>query len=497
MAAGRVQQEAEQRAVASVPPLLFVDGAWREAAGSATQPVEDPATGLGLCAVADASAEDAMAALAAADRSLPAWRATAPRERADVLRRAFELMIARQEELALLITLEMGKPLAEARAEVAYAASFMRWYAEEAVRIAGRFAVDEQARGRVLTLQQPVGPCVFVTPWNFPLAMGARKAAPAIAAGCTMVVKPAPQTPLSMLALARALEDAGLPAGVLNVVTTSSAESVVAPLLADARVRKLSFTGSTGVGKRLLAQAARQVLRVSMELGGNAPFLVFDDADLDRAVDGALLAKLRNGGQACTSANRFLVHERVAAAFGERLAQRMAAMQVGRGTAADVQLGPLIDEPQLAKVEELVDDAVKRGAGVALGGARRPGDGYFYAPTVLTDVPPDARLLHEEIFGPVAPVTTFSDDDEVLAAANDTQYGLVAYLYTQDVDRAFRAIEQLEVGMVGFNQGSVSSASAPFGGVKQSGIGREGGPEGIHEYLETKYVAMGVGGGAA
>jgi len=497
MAVGSVQQDAERRALASVPPLLFVGGAWREPADGATQLVEDPATGLGLCEVADAAAEDALAALAAAERAFPAWRAAAPRTRADVLRRAFELMIARQEELALVITLEMGKPLVEARAEVAYAASFMRWYSEESVRIAGRFGVDEQARGRVLTLQQPVGPCVFVTPWNFPLAMGARKAAPAIAAGCTMVVKPAPQTPLSMLAMARVLEDAGLPAGVLNVVPTSSAESVVAPLLGDARVRKLSFTGSTGVGKQLLGQAAHQVLRVSMELGGNAPFLVFDDADLDRAVDGALLAKLRNGGEACTSANRFLVHEHVAAAFSERLAQRMAAMRVGRGTAAGVQLGPLIDERQRAKVEELVDDAVKRGASVALGGARRPGDGYFYAPTVLTDVPPDARLLHEEIFGPVAPVTTFSDDAEAIAVANDTEYGLVAYVFTQDVDRAFQAIEQLDVGMVGLNQGVVSSAGAPFGGVKQSGIGREGGPEGLHEYLETKYVAMDAGRGAA
>jgi succinate-semialdehyde dehydrogenase/glutarate-semialdehyde dehydrogenase len=485
--------EDEQRVVASVPRGLHVDGEWRDGADGATLSVEDPATGESLCEIADATAADAIAALDAADRAFGAWRSAPPRERADVLRRAYELVVERQDELALLMTLEMGKPLAESRGEVLYAAAFLRWYSEEAVRVDGRFTRDEHGRSRLLTLQQPVGPCVFVTPWNFPLAMGARKVAPAIAAGCTMVVKPAQQTPLSMFALTQILVEAGLPAGVLNVVTASSAARVVTPLIGDSRTRKLSFTGSTEIGRRLAAQAAEQVLRVSMELGGNAPFLVFEDADLDRAVEGALLAKMRNGGEACTSANRFLVHERVAPAFAERFAQRMAALKVGRGTQPGVQVGPLIDESQRGTVEELVADAVDRGARVVTGGERQTGDGYFFAPTVLADVPADARLLREEIFGPVAPIVTFATDDEAVAAANDTEYGLAAYVFTQDVDRAFDVIERLDTGMIGFNQGIVSNAGAPFGGVKQSGYGREGGPEGMHEYLETKYVAMSLG----
>ncbi len=489
-------QAQERRVVDAAPRQLYIDGVWRDGAGGATLPVEDPATGAVLCAVADATSEDALAALGAAHRAFPAFAATPPRERADVLRRAYELTVARQDELALLMTLEMGKPLAEARAEVLYAAAYLRWYSEEAVRVGGRFGAGESGAARVLTLQQPVGPCVFVTPWNFPLAMGARKIAPAVAAGCTVVVKPAQQTPLSMLALARIFEQAGLPAGVLNVVVSSSASAVVAPLLADPRTRKLSFTGSTEVGRRLAAQAAGQVLRVSLELGGNAPFLVFEDADLDRAVDGALLAKLRNGGEACTSANRFLVHESVASTFAERLARRMAATKVGRGTEPGVQLGPLIDEAQRTKVEQLVADAVDRGARLALGGERRPGTGWFYAPTVLADVPPDALVQREEIFGPVAPIATFADEDEAVAAANATEYGLAAYVFTQDVDRAFRVIERLDTGMIGFNQGMVSNAGAPFGGVKHSGYGREGGPEGLQEYLETKYVAINVGAAA-
>jgi succinate-semialdehyde dehydrogenase/glutarate-semialdehyde dehydrogenase len=480
----------EQRAVASVPRGLHVDGGWREATGGATFPVADPANGEVLCEVADATADDALAALDAADRAFAAFAATAPRERADILRRAYERMIAQEERLALLIVLEMGKPLAEARGEVRYAAAFLRWYAEEAVRIGGRFTPAEDGASRVLTLQQPVGPCLFITPWNFPLAMGTRKIAPAVAAGCTVVVKPAEATPLSMLALAQIFADAGLPAGVLNVVTSSSSAATMAPLIRDKRLRKLSFTGSTDVGRRLIAQASEQVLRVSMELGGNAPLLVFEDADLDRAVEGALIAKLRNGGEACTSANRVFVHERVAPTFVERFAQRMAAVKVGRGTEPGVELGPLIDGDQLASVEQLVQDAVDRGARVVTGGERLPGAGWFHAPTVLADVPADARLLGEEIFGPVAPVTTFASDDEAIAAANDTEYGLAAYVFTQDVDRAFHAIERLQVGMVGFNQGIVSNAGAPFGGVKHSGFGREGGAEGLQEYLETKYVAI-------
>jgi succinate-semialdehyde dehydrogenase/glutarate-semialdehyde dehydrogenase len=487
----------EQRVLAATPRRLYIDGEWRDGEGGATLTVEDPATGAPLCEIADATPADAVAALDAADRAFQSFRFTPPRERADVLRRAYELMIARQDELALLMTLEMGKPLAEARSEVLYSAGFLRWYSEEAVRINGRFTAEENGRGRVLTLQQPVGPCVFVTPWNYPLAMGARKIAPAIAAGCTVVVKPAQQTPLSMLALVGIFEQAGLPAGVLNLVTTSSARPAVAALLADPRARKLSFTGSTETGRGLAAQATEQLLRVSMELGGNAPFLVFEDADLDAAVDGALLAKMRNGGEACTAANRFLVHERVAAEFSQRLAKRMGALQVGRGTEPGVEVGPLIDGRQRAVVEELVEDAVGRGAQLLTGGGRPDGAGYFFAPTVLAEVPADARLLHEEIFGPVAPITTFGADEEAIAAANDTEYGLVAYVYTRDVERSFRVIEQLDTGMIGFNQGLVSNVGAPFGGVKQSGYGREGGPEGMQEYLETKYVAMNLGGKAA
>jgi succinate-semialdehyde dehydrogenase/glutarate-semialdehyde dehydrogenase len=420
------------------------------------------------------------------------WAATAPRDRGEILRRAYEAIVAKTDELALLMTLEMGKSLAESRAEISYAAEFFRWFSEEAVRIHGRYMVNTTGKGRILTMRQPVGPCVFVTPWNFPTAMGTRKIAPAIAAGCTMVVKPAQQTPLSMLALAKILEEAGLPGGVLNVLTAAHSGAVIEPLLKDPRTRKLSFTGSTEVGRKLIEQSAEQVLRVSMELGGNAPFLVFEDADLDAAVEGALLAKMRNVGEACTAANRFHVHESIADEFARRMAERMGAMKVGRGTEPDVDVGPLIDADQRDKVAELVDDAVKRGAQVLLGASRGAGPGYFYEPTVLSEVSGDARLLREEIFGPVAPVAKFSTDEEALAAANRTEFGLVAYVYTRDLDRAFRVCEGIETGMVGLNQGVVSNPAAPFGGVKQSGFGREGGFEGINEYLETKYVAMGI-----
>jgi succinate-semialdehyde dehydrogenase/glutarate-semialdehyde dehydrogenase len=391
------------------------------------------------------------------------------------------------------MTLEMGKPVSESKAEIAYANNFFRWYSEEAVRINGRFTINETGKGRVLTLKQPIGPCLFITPWNFPLAMGTRKVGPALAAGCTCVVKPAKQTPLSMLAMAQILEEAGLPAGVLNVITASSSGSIMQPLIEDPRTRKMSFTGSTPVGKTLIKQSAEQVLKVSMELGGNAPFLVFEDADLEQAVEGALLAKMRNGGEACTSANRFLVHESIAEAFADKLAEKIGALKVGRGTEDGIQVGPLIDDTQRGKVAELVEDAVSKGAKVLTGGERVDGAGYFYAPTVLSDVPDDAELLKEEIFGPVAPITTFASDEEAVAKANDTEYGLVSYVFTTDVNRAFKIIEALETGMIGFNQGMVSNAGAPFGGVKQSGFGREGGPEGMEEYLETKYVAMNVG----
>jgi succinate-semialdehyde dehydrogenase/glutarate-semialdehyde dehydrogenase len=445
-----------------------------------------------LVEVADATVDDAKAALGAAHEAFGEWRDHPPRERADILRRAFEAITERADDLALLMTLEMGKPLAESKAEIAYGASFLRWYSEEAVRIDGRFTTNETGKGRVLTLKQPVGPCLFITPWNFPLAMGTRKIGPAIAAGCTMVVKPAKQTPLSMIMLAQILEEVGLPGGVLNVITARSSGKTMEPLIKDPRTRKLSFTGSTEVGRTLIAQAADQVLRVSMELGGNAPFLVFDDADVDAAVEGALIAKMRNGGEACTSANRFHVASGVADEFAQKLADKIGDMKVGRGTEPDVKVGPLIDDDQRGKVAELVDDARERGAKVLVGGARIDGAGYFYEPTVISDVPDDARLLDEEIFGPVAPVRSFASDDEAIAAANATEYGLVAYVYTQDINRAFKVIEGLETGMIGLNQGMVSNAGAPFGGVKASGVGREGGPEGIQEYLETKYVAMNV-----
>jgi succinate-semialdehyde dehydrogenase/glutarate-semialdehyde dehydrogenase len=482
----------EQSVVDSVPHQLYIGGEWRD--GSAgTLPVEDPATGETLTEVADATPEDADAALQAATDAFKDFRNMAPRERGDILRRAYDMIIERQDDLALLMTLEMGKPVAESKAEIVYAANFFRWYSEEAVRINGRFTINENGKGRVLTMKQPIGPCVFITPWNFPLAMGTRKVGPAIAAGCTMVVKPAKQTPLSMLAMTQILEEAGLPGGVCNIITASRSGAVMEPLITDPRTRKLSFTGSTEVGRELIKQSAEQILKVSMELGGNAPFLIFDDADLDLAVEGALLAKMRNTGEACTSANRFHVHEAVAGDFAERLAQRMGSLRVGRGTEDGVQVGPLIDDAQRGKVEELVEDARSKGASVVVGGERSEGAGYFYKPTVLGDIPDGARVLSEEIFGPVAPVKSFRSEEEAIASANATEYGLVAYVFTRDINRAFRVMEELDTGMIGFNQGMVSNAGAPFGGVKQSGFGREGGPEGMEEYLETKYIAMNLG----
>jgi len=495
-AAGTTATSQRERDVLDwVPTNLLIGGEWRAASGGSTLAVEDPATAEPLIQVADAQEQDALDALTAAADAQAQWGSHAPRERGEILRRAYEAIVEKADDLALLMTLEMGKSVAESRAEITYAAEFFRWFSEEAVRIHGRYMVNTTGKGRILTMRQPVGPCVFVTPWNFPTAMGTRKIAPAIAAGCTMVVKPAKQTPLSMFALARILQEAGLPDGVLNVISAKSAGSVIGPLLKDPRTRKLSFTGSTEVGRSLIEQSAQQVLRVSMELGGNAPFLVFGDADLDAAVEGAMLAKMRNVGEACTAANRFHIHESLAEEFARRLAERMGALKLGRGTDPDVDVGPLIDEDQRCKVTELVGDAVQRGAHVLTGGApvsNPTHPGYFFEPTVITDVPDDARLLDEEIFGPVAPIATFSSDEQALEAANRTQYGLVAYVYTRDLARAFRVCEGLETGMVGLNQGVVSNAAAPFGGVKQSGFGREGGFEGIGEYLETKYVAMSV-----
>ncbi|MCS7476892.1 NAD-dependent succinate-semialdehyde dehydrogenase [Umezawaea endophytica] len=479
-------------AVRRVPKRLLIGGRWRAATADRTFAVEDPATGATLCEVSDASPEDAMAALDAAAAAQEAWAAVAPRERGEVLRRAHDLLVERTEEIALLITLEMGKSLAESRAEVAYGADYLRWFSEEAARISGEWRTDSAGTGRIVTMRQPVGPCLLITPWNAPLAMPARKIGPAVAAGCTMVVKPAAQTPLTTLALAEVLVEAGLPDGVLNVVPTTAAGPVTAPLLGDGRLRKLSFTGSTAVGKVLLEKAAAKVLRTSMELGGNAPFIVCADADVDAAVDGAMIAKMRNIGEACVAANRFYVHADVAEEFVGELTARMTALAVGRGVDDGVQVGPLIDAVQRDRVAELVDDAVARGARIVSTAEVPDTAGYFYPPTVLTDVPASARLTREEIFGPVAPITTFTDEEDVVRLANDTDFGLVSYLYTRDIGRAVRIAERLQSGMVGLNRGLVSDPAAPFGGVKQSGLGREGGTGSIDEYLEVKYVALGL-----
>jgi len=480
----------EQSVVESVEKRLLIGGEWRDASGGATFEVHDPSNGNVLCEIADATAEDAVAAMDAAAGAQTEWAATPPNTRSEILQSAFELMGERSDELALLMTLEMGKAVAESKGEITYAAEFFRWNAGEALRTVGDFKVAGNGASRVLVMRQPVGPCYFITPWNFPTAMGTRKIGPAIAAGCTMVIKPAQNTPLSMLALASLLEECGLPPGVLNVITSTSSGEVSTPIISDPRLRKLSFTGSTEVGRKLIEQSAENVLKVSMELGGNAPFLVFEDADLDAAVEGAMIAKMRNVGEACTSANRFHVHESVAEAFAEKLAARMGALKVGRGTEDGTDVGPLIDDDQRDKVAELVDDAVDKGAKTLCGGKAVDGDGSFYEPTVLAEIPADARLLKEEIFGPVAPIATFTTDEEAVAAANDTEYGLVSYVFTSDLKRAFRVCEALETGMIGLNQGLVSNAGAPFGGVKASGNGREGGTEGLLEYLETKYIAI-------
>nr|WP_245886957.1 NAD-dependent succinate-semialdehyde dehydrogenase [Umezawaea tangerina] len=473
-----------------MPTGLHVDGAWSAAGDDRVFDVLDPSTEEVLASVADAGPADGLRALAAAHAAQSAWGRTPPRERAEVLRRAFDIVVRRTEEIALLITLEMGKPLAESRAEVAYGAEFLRWFSEEAPRISGRYTTAPDGRNRLLVTKRPVGPCLLVTPWNFPLAMAARKVAPAIAAGCTMVLKPAELTPLTALLLAEVFTEAGLPPGVLNVVPTSDPAALTEPLLADPRLRKLSFTGSTAVGRRLIAGCADQVLRMSMELGGNAPFLVFADADVSAAVEGALVAKLRNGGEACVAANRFLVHEDVVEEFTSRLVARMREYPVGRGTEASTRIGPLIDGKTRSKVSGLVADAVDRGATAAIGGNALEGKGFFYEPTVLVDVPADARILAEEVFGPVAPITAFGSEQEAVRLANATEFGLVCFAYTRDLDRGLRLAEELETGMLGLNTGVVSNPAAPFGGVKQSGLGREGGAEGIEEYLETCYVAV-------
>jgi succinate-semialdehyde dehydrogenase/glutarate-semialdehyde dehydrogenase len=469
---------------------LFINGEWTASSTGKTFTVENPATREVIAHVADGTPEDALRAIQAAGAAQVSWGKTSPRTRADILRRAYDIILSRAEELAALMTAEMGKPLAEAKGEVAYGAEFFRWFSEEAARIDGDSTTTVDGNNRILVTKEPVGPCVLITPWNFPLAMGTRKIGTAIAAGCTMVFKPAELTPLTSLALTGILKEAGLPDGVLNVVTTSSAASVVGPWMSSGIARKISFTGSTEVGKILLRQAAENVMRSSMELGGNAPFIVLRDADLDRAIDGALAAKMRNMGEACTAANRLYVHRDVADEFSRRLAERMDALRVGDGAAPGTDVGPLIDQDGLDKVQQLVDDAVSRGAKILTGGFRPEGSGYFYKPTVLTDVPSDAELNSTEIFGPVAPITVFDSEDEVLRLANDTEWGLVGYVFTQDLDRAARFSAELEVGMVGINTGVVSNPAAPFGGVKQSGLGREGGRVGIEEFLEYKYTAI-------
>lgn len=482
--------EDEARLVEKLPTRLFIGGEWVEATGGSTFVVRDPATGAGLAQVQDATAEDGIRALDAAVSVQDEWAATPPRQRAEILRRAFDLLTERREDFALLMTLEMGKPLGEARGEVTYGGEFLRWFSEEAVRISGRYGRNPEGTGTMIVTHRPVGPCYLITPWNFPLAMATRKIAPALAAGCTVVIKPAESTPLTTLLFGQLLIDAGVPAGVVNIITTSSSREVSAPLIADPRLRKLSFTGSTGVGRQLLKQAADGILRTSMELGGNAPFLVFDDADIDKAVEGAIIAKFRNIGQACTAANRLFVQESIADEFSRRLVERVTALRVGRGTEDGIDIGPLIDDSAVHHSAELVEDAVGGGAQLLAGGAPIEGGGSFFAPTLLTDVKPDARLLREEIFGPVLAVVSFSDEQEAIALANDTEYGLVAYAFTTSLARGHRLINRLNTGMVGINTGLVSNAAAPFGGVKQSGLGREGGTEGIHEYLDTAYALI-------
>ena len=480
--------ERETELLASVPDGLFIGGEWRAAEDGKTLDVADPSTGKVVKTIASASVADGKAALDAAVAAFPSWAATPARERAELLRRAFDLLQERKEEFALLMTVEMGKPLAEARGEVAYGGEFVRWFSEEAARIQGRYGANPEGTGRMIVSQHPVGPCYLITPWNFPLAMATRKIAPALAAGCTVVIKPAALTPLTTLYFAKLLEDAGLPAGVVNVVTTKASGPVSEEIIRDPRLRKLSFTGSTPVGQQLLEQAAGGVLRTSMELGGNAPFVVFDDADLDKAVDGAMLAKFRNIGQACTAANRFIVHRSVADEFARRVTERVKAMKIGRGTEEGVQIGPLIDDRAVAKANDLVTDAVDRGAELRTGGKAIDGPGTFYEPTVVTDVKPGSEILREEIFGPVLAIVPFDDEDEAVRLANDTEYGLVSYVFTENLARGQRMIERLETGMMGLNMGVVSNAAAPFGGWKMSGLGREGGAEGIHEYLQTKYT---------
>ncbi|WP_266064578.1 NAD-dependent succinate-semialdehyde dehydrogenase [Brucella intermedia] len=468
---------------------LFIGGKWREGAAGARIDVFDPSTEELITTVANATIEDGIAAVDAADKAAKSWAATAPRKRADILMKAFHLMMERSEWLAELISRENGKALSDARGEITYAAEFFRWYAEEGVRLNGEISVSPSGNNRIIVQYQPIGVALLVTPWNFPAAMATRKIGPALAAGCTCILKPATETPLTAFAIAEILAEAGVPAGVVNVITTSKSGQVVGAMLHDPRIRKLSFTGSTEVGRVLLREAADQVISCSMELGGNAPFVVFEDADVDAAIEGAMIAKMRNGGEACTAANRFYVQRSIAGEFACKFAERMKSLKVGVGYDASSQLGPLVNASSRSKVAALVDDAVARGATVITGGRSAEGKGFFYEATVLVDVPKDADILGEEIFGPVAPIVVFDSEDEAVALANQTEYGLVAYVYTKDLARGLRVSEQIESGMIALNRGLVSDAAAPFGGVKQSGLGREGSHHGLIEYTEAKYIA--------
>ena len=476
--------------LAKVPTGLLINGEWRDAASGETFEVENPATGETLATLASAGSDDAMAALDAACAVKDEWARTSPRERSNILRRAFDLVTERKDEFAALMTLEMGKPLAEAYGEVTYGAEYLRWFSEEAVRDYGATLPAPEGTIQMVTRRKPVGPCLLITPWNFPLAMATRKVGPAVAAGCTMVLKPAKLTPLTSQYFAQTMIEAGLPAGVLNVVSSKSASAISEPLMADSRLRKVSFTGSTPVGKTLLKAAADNVLRTSMELGGNAPFIVFEDADLDQAVEGAMGAKMRNIGEACTAANRFIVHESVADEFAKKFAAKIGELKLGNGLDEGVTCGPLIEKKALENVTALVDDAVEKGATVLIGGKPGGGEGYFYTPTVLTNVSRDARVAQEEIFGPVAPILTFSTEAEAIEIANDTEFGLASYVYTETSDRMWRLADGLEFGLMGYNAGVISNAAAPFGGVKQSGMGREGGAEGIAEYTSLQYIGV-------
>ncbi|OBQ70450.1 NAD-dependent succinate-semialdehyde dehydrogenase [Mesorhizobium erdmanii] len=470
---------------------LYIDGTWRPSSDGRLIDVVDPSSGAVIAAVPDATIEDAAAAVEAAARAAKGWRETAPRKRSEILRRCFELMVERSETLAMLISLENGKALRDARGEVAYAAEFFRWNAEEAVRITGEFGTAPSGTNRIVVDYEPIGICVLITPWNFPAAMATRKIAPALAAGCTVILKPASETPLTAYALAALYSEAGVPPGVVNVLTTTSPGPLTSAMLADPRVRKLSFTGSTGVGRTLLGEAARHVISCSMELGGNAPFVVFDDADLDAALDGAMIAKMRNAGEACTAANRIYVQSGIHERFADGLRKRMAALKVGAGIDADTECGPMITKKAVDKIDRLVKDAVARGANVLCGGSIPDGEGFFYPPTVLSQVSPEADMAHEEIFGPVAPITMFETEEQAIAYANDTEYGLAAYIYTRDVGRGMRVASGIEAGMIGLNRGLMSDPAAPFGGVKQSGLGREGGQHhGIAEFMEAKYIAV-------